>query len=157
MKKIVMVSILALMGSAFAAGKTYILGGSGAGATFITNGNGDASFDLSLGLGQEKFLSDFDGRLETQLRVDGGAFGFGVSADLLYPFGKSDVKPYIGVGLGLSSGNNSSVISLRGALGADFEFTKTASFFAELQPTLDFVGGKGLVNLDGRVGIKVFF
>lgn len=157
MKKIVMVSILALMGSAFAAGKTYILGASGADANFVSDGKGNATFGVNLGLGQEKFLGDFDGRLEAGFGVVGGAFGFGVSADLLYPFGKGDVKPYIGAGLGFDVFNNNTVFTLRGNLGADFEFTKTASFFAELNPNIVFAGGDNAVNLSGRVGLKVFF
>ncbi|GGJ20263.1 hypothetical protein [Deinococcus roseus] len=157
MKKFVMVSILALMGSTLAAGKTYILGGSGADANFVSNGKGAAAFSASIGLGAEKFLGDFDGRLEASFGVFGGSFGMGLNADVLYPFGKSDVKPYIGAGLGFGIGNNSTSVMLRGVLGADFEFTKTASFFAELEPNVVFVGGGNSVNLSGRFGLKVFF
>ncbi|GEM47966.1 hypothetical protein [Deinococcus cellulosilyticus] len=156
MKNIVMISILALAGSAFAAGKTYVQGSTGAEAGFVTHGQGNPWFSANLGIGAEKFLGDFDGRGEVMVDIRQGSFGMGFAADLLYPFGKSDVKPYVGFGLELGVGSGNPSVALRGNFGADFEFTRTAAIFAELQPKYTF-GNFGGFDLGGRAGLKVFF
>lgn len=158
MKKFVLLGILAVGGSAFAASNTYVLGGSGAS---ISGGQGAALFSASAAIGADKVLGDLGARgsLGFSFVTLGGTTGLGVSlgADLLYPFGQDSVKPYVGAGVGMSFGSSgSTAFNVHGILGADFAFTPTASIFAELTPAMVFGGGSSAFNIGGRAGIKVF-
>ena len=159
MKNIVMISILALTGSAFAAGNTYVQGGSSAGLSIVTGGQANFGFGADVAIGAEKVFGDFGVRGNLGLGFGSNSARFGFGADLLYPFAGSDVKPYVGAGFGARFGSNgyTSNFDLHGILGADFKFTPTASIFAELEPSMYFAGGSSAFNLGIGAGLKVYF
>lgn len=143
-------------GASLAQVHPFVEGGSTLGLSFGPNG---VVFDINMGAGAMNIAGPFGVR--GQVGVNSSAAGtiFTLAAGAIFSFGSpkraTDLEPYVGIGIGIESAQQTA-FGLLGLVGLEFPINPKLSFYSEFVPALYFVGNAVFVG-NIKVGVRGYF